>query len=464
VIDVNTQGKLLIVDDEPSVRDSLGKWFREEGYEVATTENASDALTRLAEQRWDAALVDIKMHGTDGIELQRRMHEIDPELVVIIMTGYASVETAVAALKNGAYDYVTKPLDPEEIAHLVKNALAHKRTVQENVLLRETVAEVARPGELIGQSAPMRKIFDAIETVGPTDATVMVMGESGTGKELVARAIHQASPRKFHPMVVIHCGALTETLLESELFGHEKGAFTGAQYRKKGKFEIAEGGTVFLDEIGDITLKTQTDLLRVLQEREIIRVGGNQIIKVDFRCIAATNKDLERLIEEGKFRPDLFYRLNVFRIELPPLRERREDIPVLVDHFVRKFSLAMNKRIIRVSAAAMNQLQQQSWLGNVRELENAVERAMVVGQEPELREQDFIFKLQNTSGFSGLSKTLEDMERAHILRVVEECGGNQSHAADILDIDRVTLYHKLKKYGWTRTSGERDKKPDEVAR
>ncbi|MGA8215297.1 MAG: sigma-54 dependent transcriptional regulator [Candidatus Sulfotelmatobacter sp.] len=461
---MNAQGKLLIVDDEPSVRDSLGKWFREEGYEVATTENASDAFTRMAEQRWDAALVDIKMHGTDGIELQRRMHEVDPELVVIIMTGYASVETAVAALKNGAYDYVTKPLDPDEIAHLVKNALAHKRTVQENVLLRETVAEVARPGELIGQSAPMRKIFDAIETVGPTDATVMVMGESGTGKELVARAIHQASPRRFHPLVVIHCGALTETLLESELFGHEKGAFTGAQYRKKGKFEIAEGGTVFLDEIGDITLKTQTDLLRVLQEREIIRVGGNQIIKVDFRCIAATNKDLERLIEEGKFRPDLFYRLNVFRIELPPLRERREDIPVLVDHFVRKFSLVMNKRIIRVSAVAMNQLQQQPWLGNVRELENAVERAMVVGQEPELREQDFIFKLQNTSGFSGLSKTLEDMERAHILRVVEECGGNQSHAADILDIDRVTLYHKLKKYGWTRTLGERDKKPDEVVR
>ena len=456
------QGKLLIVDDELSVRDSLGKWFREEGYEVATTENASDALTRLAEQRWDAALVDIKMHGIDGIELQRRMHEIDPELIVIIMTGYASVETAVAALKNGAYDYVTKPLDPDEIAHLLKNALTHKRTVQENVLLRETVAEVARPGELIGQSAPMRKIFDAIETVGPTDATVLVTGDSGTGKELVARAIHQASPRRFHPLVVIHCGALTETLLESELFGHEKGAFTGAQYRKKGKFEIAEGGTVFLDEIGDITLKTQTDLLRVLQEREITRVGGNQIIKVDFRCVAATNKDLEKLIEEGKFRPDLFYRLNVFRIELPPLRARREDIPPLVDHFVRKFSLAMNKRITRVSPSAMNQLQQQPWLGNVRELENAVERAMVVGQEPDLREQDFIFKQQSVAGPGGSSKTLEDMERAHILRVVEECGGNQSHAADVLDIDRVTLYHKLKKYRWTRTSLDRDKKPDEV--
>ncbi len=461
---MSTQGKLLIVDDELSVRDSLGKWFREEGYDVATTENASDALTRLAEQRWDAALVDIKMHGTDGIELQRRMHEVDPELIVIMMTGYASVETAVTALKNGAYDYVTKPLDPDEIAHLVKNALAHKRTVQENVLLRETVAEVARPGDLIGQSTAMRKIFDAIETVGPTDATVLITSESGTGKELLARAIHQASPRRFHPLVVIHCGALTETLLESELFGHEKGAFTGAQYRKKGKFEIAEGGTVFLDEIGDISLKTQTDLLRVLQEREITRVGGNQIIKVDFRCIAATNKDLEKLIEEGKFRPDLFYRLNVFRIELPPLRERREDIPLLVDHFVRKLSQAMNKRITRVAPAAMNLLQQQPWLGNVRELENAVERAMVVGQEPELKEQDFIFKSQSGTSSNGASKSLEDIERSHILRVLEECGGNQSRAAELLDIDRVTLYHKLKKYGWTRTSVDREKKPDEVAR
>ena len=449
---MSTHGKLLIVDDELSVRDSLGKWFREEGYEVATVENANDALTQLAEQRWDAALVDIKMHGTDGIELQRRMHEVDAELVVIMMTGYASVETAVTALKNGAYDYVTKPLDPDEIAHLVKNALAHKHANQENVLLRETVAEVARPGDIVGQSGPMRKLFDAIDTVGPTDATVLITGESGTGKELVARAIHHASPRRFHPMVAIHCGALTETLLESELFGHEKGAFTGAQYRKKGKFEIAEGGTVFLDEIGDISLKTQTDLLRVLQEREITRVGGNQTIKVDFRCVAATNKNLEKLIEEGKFRPDLFYRLNVFRIELPALRERRDDIPTLVNHFVHKFSQAMNKRITRVAPAAMNQLQQQPWIGNVRELENSVERAMVVGQEPELNEQDFIFKQTSVSTSAG--KTLDEMERAHILQVVEECGGNQSHAAEVLDIDRVTLYHKLKKYGWTRTPVE----------
>jgi DNA-binding NtrC family response regulator len=450
-MNLSAQGKLLIVDDELSVRDSLAKWFHEEGYEVGSAESANEALTRMSEGRWDAALVDIKMRGTDGIELQRRMHEIDPELVVIMMTGYASVETAVTALKNGAYDYVTKPLDPDEIAHLVKKALAHKRTEKENVLLRETVAEVARPEEIVGQSAAMAKVFDAIETVGPTDATVLITGESGTGKELVARAVHQASPRRFHPLVVIHCGALTETLLESELFGHEKGAFTGAQYRKKGKFEIAEGGTVFLDEIGDISLKTQTDLLRVLQEHEIVRVGSNQPIKVDFRCVAATNKDLEKLIEEGKFRPDLFYRLNVFRIELPALRDRRDDIPALVNHFVHKFSLQMNKKINRVSPEAMDLLQQQPWAGNIRELENAVERAMVVAQEPEIREQDFVFKSTISNGGP---KSLDEMEKAHILHVLESCNWNQTRASEILDIDRVTLHHKLKKYGWSKPTVE----------
>ena len=449
--DLGAPAKLLIVDDELSVRDSLSKWFQEEGYEVGTAENANDALTRLADQRWDAALVDIKMRGTDGIELQRRMHEIDADLMVIIMTGYASVETAVAALKNGAYDYVTKPLDPDEIAHLVKKALAHKHTEKENILLRETVAEVARPEEIIGQSTAMAKLFDAIETVGPTDATVLITGESGTGKELVARAIHHASPRRFHPLVVIHCGALTETLLESELFGHEKGAFTGAQYRKKGKFEIAEGGTVFLDEIGDISLKTQTDLLRVLQEHEIVRVGSNQPIKVDFRCVAATNKDLEKLIEEGRFRPDLFYRLNIFRIELPSLRERRDDIPLLVNHFVHKFSLQMNKKINRVAPGAMDLLQQQPWAGNVRELENAVERAMVVAQEPEIREQDFVFK---SAVPNGAPKSLDEIEKAHILRVLESCNWNRTRAADVLQIDRVTLHHKIKKYGWSKPTVE----------
>jgi len=444
---VREKSRVLVVDDEPIVRDSLGKWFREEGYEVGTAENANEALTRLAEQTWDLALVDIKMPGTDGIELQRRIREINAELIVIIMTGYASVETAVQALKNGAYDYITKPFDPDDVAHLVHNALAHRRAERENLRLREVVAEAARPPELVGQSAAMKRVFEAIETVGPTDATVLITGESGTGKELVARAVHMASTRRYHPLVVIHCGALTETLLESELFGHEKGAFTGAQYRKKGKFEVAEGGTIFLDEIGDISLKTQTDLLRVLQEHEITRVGGNQALKVDFRCVAATNRNLEILIEEGKFRPDLFYRLNVFRIEIPPLRERREDIPSLVEHFVRKYSLAMSKKITRVAPGAMRILQQYDWPGNIRELENAVERAMVVAQEPELRDEDFTLKLQS-NGAAG--RTLDDIERAHILRVLEECGGNQTRAAQVLDIDRVTLYNKLKRYGWKR--------------
>ena len=358
-------------------------------------------------------------------------------------------------LKNGAYDYVNKPLDPDEIAHLVAKAMSHRHTQQENTRLKEAVAEIARPSDIIGQSAAMKHLFDAIETVAPTDATVLVTGESGTGKELVARAVHAGSPRRYHPLVVIHCGALTETLLESELFGHEKGAFTGAQYRKKGKFEIAEGGTVFLDEIGDISLKTQTDLLRVLQEREIVRVGGNQTIKVDFRVVAATNKNLEQLIEEGKFRPDLYYRLNVFHIEVPPLRERREDIPLLVDHFVRKFSQEMSKRITRVSPTAMNALQQYNWPGNVRELENAVERAMVVAQEPELREQDFTLKAKNGAGLGiGDVRSLEDVERAHILRVLDECSGNQTRTAEVLGIDRVTLHHKLKKYGWNKKEKE----------
>jgi DNA-binding NtrC family response regulator len=441
----------LIVDDELSVRDSLGKWFQEEGYDVGIAENANQALTRLAEHPWDVALLDIKMPGTDGIELQRRMHDADPTMAVIMMTGYAAVDTAVTALKNGAYDYVTKPLDPDEIAHLVKKAIAHKRAEKENVLLREAVAEVAKPEEIVGQSKAMNRIFAAIATVGPTDATVLITGESGTGKEMVARAIHHASPRRYHPLVVIHCGALTETLLESELFGHEKGAFTGAQYRKKGKFEIAEGGTVFLDEIGDISLKTQTDLLRVLQEREIVRVGSNQPIKVDFRCIAATNKNLEQLIETGAFRPDLYYRLNVFRIELPPLRERADDIPALVNHFVQKFALQMNKKIQRVSPEAMALLQEQPWNGNVRELENAVERAMVVAQEPELGELDFVFKERPASASA---KSLEEMEKAHILQTLETCNWNQTRTAEVLQIDRVTLYHKLKKYGWSRPALE----------
>lgn len=443
--------KLLVVDDEAIIRNSLAKWFSEEGYEVTTAESAKTALIEMAAEQFDLALLDIKMPGTDGVELQKKIHEIDPELMVIMMTGYASVETAVAALKNGAYDYVSKPFDPDDIAHTIKNALSHRSSERENARLRQTVAEMTRPKQFVGQSAAMAHVFEAIQTVGPTDATVLITGESGTGKELCARAIHAESRRRLNPMVVIHCGALAETLLESELFGHEKGAFTGAQYKRKGSFEMAEGGTVFLDEIGDISLKTQTDLLRVLQEREITPVGSSRPIQVDFRCIAATNKNLETLIAEGKFRSDLYYRLNIFQIELPPLRERKSDIPLLVNHFIRKFSTSMNKRVEGISPGAMDLLDRYHWDGNVRELENAVERAMVVAQESELREQDFSLKL---SGSQPVGRTLEEMERAHVLSVVEDCKGNQTLAAEVLDIDRVTLHNKLRKYGWKKVTAD----------
>jgi len=447
---MNKKGSILIVDDELIVRDSLSKWFAEEGYEVGTAESARQALTLLARQDWDLALVDIKMPDVDGIELQSRFREVKPGLIVIIMTGYASVETSVAALKNGAYDYVLKPFDPEEMAHTVHNALAHKRAEQENAVLKQRMVEAVLPQELIGKSAAMKSLFEAIETVGPTEATVLITGESGTGKELVARAIHASSPRRYNRLVVIHCGALAETLLESELFGHEKGAFTGAQYRKKGSFEVADGGSVFLDEIGDISLKTQTDLLRVLQEREITRVGSSQPIHVDFRCIAATNKPLESLVEDGTFRPDLYYRLNVFRIDLPPLRQHKEDIPLLADHFVRRFSASMNKPVTGVSRQAMDLLTRYDWPGNIRELENAVERAMVITRDSELKEEDFTLRLPFTER-GGMA--LEEVERAHILEVVDLCGGNQSLAAQLLDIDRVTLHTKLKKYGWKKPTG-----------
>src|SRR5579872_5609899 len=443
---VKTKGKILIVDDELVVRDSLGKWFTSEGYAAQPVASGREALDAIREGDWEIALIDIKMPGMDGMELQGRLKEADPDLTVIVMTGYASVETAVQALKRGAYDYITKPVDPDELSHLVQNALDHRQTRREVVRLRENLQEIFPSNELIGKSVAMKRVFEAIEMVASTEATVLITGESGTGKEVVARAIHAASPRRFMPMVTIHCGALTETLLESELFGHEKGAFTGAQYRKKGKFEIADGGTVFLDEISDISLKTQTDLLRVLQEHEIVRVGGNQPIHVDFRCIAATNKNLEALVKAGSFRPDLYYRLHVFCIELPPLRDRREDIPLLACYFLKKFCDATSRTVPQISSDAIDLLMKHDWPGNVRELENAVERALVFVRGPEIRPSDFSFQFQGAAPAAG--KTLDDVERAHIERILQETQHNLSRAARILDIDRTTLYNKLRRYGF----------------
>jgi DNA-binding NtrC family response regulator len=433
------------VDDELVVRDSLARWFTAEGYETKALASAREAL-ELADREWDLALLDIKMPGMDGIELQRRLKESDPDMIIIIMTGYATVETAIQALKRGAYDYLTKPVDPDELSHLVEKALEHRSARREVTRLKENLKEIFPKTEMIGKSPAMQRVMEMVETVAPSDATVLITGESGTGKEVVARAIHAASPRRLMPMVTIHCGALTETLLESELFGHERGAFTGAQFRKKGKFEVAEGGTVFLDEISDISLKTQTDLLRVLQEKEIVRVGSTTPVHVDFRCIAATNKDLQPLIEARTFRPDLYYRLNVVSIKLPALRERREDIPLLVDHFLRKFCASMNRlEVPRVAPEVMDLLVRYEWPGNVRELENAVERGLVIARGPELKPADFSFQLQAAGAPNG--RSLEEVERAHIEHVWRESRGNHSAAARVLGIDRTTLYKKLKRYG-----------------
>ncbi|MBE7541540.1 MAG: sigma-54 dependent transcriptional regulator [Bryobacteraceae bacterium] len=439
-----TSGHILIVDDDPVVRDSLGKWFESEGFEVEICPGAHHALERMAADRFDLALVDIKMPGVDGIELQARLKEADAEMPVIIMTGYASVETAVKALKNGAYDYITKPFDPDELVHLVSNAISHRSAAREVVRLRENLKQIFPETSLIGQSPAMKRVVELVETVAPTDATVLITGESGTGKEVVARAVHAASPRRFNPMVVIHCGALTETLLESELFGHEKGAFTGAQARKKGKFEVAEGGTVFLDEIADISLRTQTDLLRVLQEKEIVRVGDSHAVKVDFRAIAATNKRLETLVEEKKFRPDLYYRLNVFAIEIPPLRARREDIPLLANHFLQKFAEQMNRTPQKMAPRTLELVMDYDWPGNVRELENAIERALLINREPELQPEDFPFQASPVMAAEG--RRLEDIEKVHIERVLTESGWNLSRSARVLGIDRTTLYNKIKRY------------------
>ncbi len=438
---------ILIVDDDIVVRDSLGKWFESEGFQVSIAPGAAAALEMLASRRFDLALVDIKMPGVDGIELQAKLREIDPTMPVIIMTGFASVETAVRALKNGAYDYITKPFDPDELVHLVNKAISHKRAEREVSKLKENLDEIFPETKLIGQSPAMKRVIELVETVAPTDATVLITGESGTGKEVVARAIHALSPRRYNPMVVIHCGALTESLLESELFGHERGAFTGAQARKKGKFEVADGGTVFLDEISDISLRVQTDLLRVLQEKEIVRVGDTMPVKVDFRAIAATNKSLERLVEERVFRPDLYYRLNVFSINIPPLRERKEDIPLLVAHFLDKFARQMNRPPQRLAPETMELLMRYDWPGNVRELENAIERALLMRREGDLKPEDFPFQLHPSAPVIATGQRLEDVEKAHIERVLAETRWNLSKTARILDIDRTTLYNKIRKYG-----------------
>jgi len=441
----NSDVKILIVDDEQIVRDSLTHWFEEDGYQVSSAADAFDVLKDLQPGKYDIMLVDIKMPKMSGLELLEKVKEIDPDCIVIIITAYASVPSAVQALKNGAFDYVTKPIDPDELSHLIKNAIKQKALKQENIALKTSIDEMFSFEGLIGESSEMKKVFELIKIVAPQDTTVMIRGESGTGKELIARAIHMNSPRKYYPIIPVNCGAFTETLLESELFGHEKGAFTGAQYRRKGKIEMANGGTLFLDEVGSVSPKMQVELLRVLESKQFTRVGGSEIVKVDFRLISATNENLEKLVEEGRFREDLYYRLNVFTIYIPPLRERRSDIPILANHFVQKFARQMNKPILKISDEAMEILLNHSWPGNVRELENAIERAMVVGNPPEIKPSDLPFHIEKVNSYE--SDSLEEIEKNHIQRVLKKYDWNISKAATALNIDRVTLYNKIKKYG-----------------
>jgi DNA-binding NtrC family response regulator len=444
---MNGKEKILIVDDEKIVRESLLHWFEEDGYDVEAAEDGETALKMFDRNKYDLLLVDMKMPGIGGLELLKKVKEIDKETIVILITAFASVPSAITALKDGAYDYVTKPVDPDELAHLVKKALEQKALKHENVQLKENIEEIIKPDNFIGESPQMKKIFELIHTVAPTDTTVMIRGESGTGKELVAKAIHINSKRKYFPIIPVNCGAITETLLESELFGHEKGAFTGAQFKRRGKFEMADGGTIFLDEIGSISPKMQIELLRVIETRQFSRVGGNQLINSDFRVIIATNEPLEDLVKQGKFREDLYYRLNVFSIVVPPLRERRTDIPILAYYFLSKFTTAMNKPVKSISKEAMDFLTNYDWPGNVRELENAIERAVVIGKESSIHVKDLPFHVSNNMISENGEKSLASMESKYILQILNENNWNISRSATILEIDRVTLYNKINKYG-----------------
>ena len=439
--------KILIVDDEKIVRESFYHWFIEDNYLVDTAEDGETALIKYTKEKYDLLLVDMKMPGMSGLDLLSKIKAIDKDAIIILITAFSSVPTAITALKNGAYDYVTKPVDPDELAHLVKRSLEQRDLKIENVQLKENIDEIIKPDNLIGESFQIKKIYELIHSVSHTDTTVMIRGESGTGKELVAKAIHINSNRKYFPIITVNCGALAESLLESELFGHEKGAFTGAQFRRKGKFEMADGGTIFLDEIGSISLMMQVELLRVIETKQFNRVGGNELIKSNFRVITATNESLEDLVKAGKFREDLYYRLNVFNILIPPLRERRDDIPLLVNFFIKKFSCAMNKKIKNISEEAMDFLMNYEWPGNVRELENAIERAMVVGKSDSITVDDLPFHVsRNNLELAGDEKSLSSMEKKYINRILNENDWNISKTAKILEIDRVTLYNKINKH------------------
>ncbi|MEN8148689.1 MAG: sigma-54 dependent transcriptional regulator [Planctomycetota bacterium] len=445
--------RILVVDDEPSMRESLGAWLAEDGYAVVTAESGAEAVDQAGGTEFAVCFIDLKMPGMNGIDTMREIRRIRPGTAVVIITAYATVDNAVAAMKQGAEDYLVKPFNPEEASLLTRRILENREVRRENRFLKRQLSRRYELSDILSKSPAMLRVFDLVKRIASLPSTVLILGESGTGKELVAGAIHQTGNRRDRPFVHVSCAALAETLLESELFGHEKGAFTGATSRKIGKFEQADGGTLFLDEIGDIPPKLQLDLLRVLQERSFFRVGGAKEIGVDVRIIAATNRDLEEEVRQGGFREDLYYRLNVVSVSLPPLRERKEDIPLLARHFVRRHAGRMGMKATDISERALGLLIDRDWPGNVRELENAIERAMATCIHDRLDKECFDFlagPAEPDRGGLPTDLSLAEVERQMIPGVLDRTGGNVAEAARVLGIDRSTLYEKMKKYGIER--------------
>jgi DNA-binding NtrC family response regulator len=441
---------ILVVDDEEVMCESMAAWLREDGYRVDTAPDGQAALELAKTTDYVICFIDLKMPGgMDGIETMMEIRRIRPDASVIIITAYATVDTAIQAMKEGAQEYIVKPCNPQEISMLVSRITKFKKLQSENAILRKKLRRHYRHHDIITKNARMEEILALTQDIASLRSTVLIRGESGTGKELVARAIHFSGNRSEKPFIVVNCAALTETLLESELFGYEKGAFTGATGQAKGKFELADGGTIFLDEIGDISPKLQSDLLRVLQERRFYRVGGAQEVEVDVRIIAATNSHLEELVKDGKFRDDLYYRLNVIEIRLPSLRERREDIPLLAEHFVQRISSELGKDVGGITGAALKVLIAYDWPGNVRELENVIERAIVTCRNGALDEQDFSWLTRpaiSAQNWEVPDVPLEELERRAIVAALERTHGNVKEASAALGIDRSTLYDKLKRY------------------
>jgi len=446
--------RILIVDDEEGMRRLLSRVLTREGYETSTVGSGADAMRMVAGERFDLVVTDIKMPEMDGLELLQELREYEPSLPVIVMTAYGTIENAVQALRSGAYDYIAKPFETDEIKLAVAKVLERERLLAENRYLHEELEGRYDFSGIIGSSPAMQQVYEMASSVAPSNANVLITGESGTGKELLARSIHYSSQRKDKPFIVLNCAALSEGVLESELFGHEKGAFSGALDMRKGRFERADQGTLFIDEVGEMSMTAQVKLLRVIQEHEFERVGGNKTISVDVRIVAATNKVLEEQVKEGKFREDLYYRLNVVNINVPPLRSRREDVEALSRHFMEKYAAETGKKITDIAPRALSCLLAHDWPGNVRELQNAIERAVVLSKGSVLTPRDFPQGLQGDDQIclqipekgGSLTDILEDLERQLILQTLQREDGSQTRAAESLGIKRTTLRYKMEKY------------------